>query len=266
VILDEEMTKTSRLRFYSGKKEVKTEQGSVINCDLIFFCGGAFINSKSYENSDFFKNKLADRKRIIVNSKLQVEGSENIFAIGDCAFAGSAMAFIAGLEAEVCAHNIIKHYNHQKNAMKDFAPPAPAMFVPLGTHQGASQLPTKNGYVVGATVTSKIKGETLFVGKYWKDLGFKGVPDQLVIPNKNNVIQEAVKDVKEDDKNEKEDLDEKKEEKGQKDVVFENVEVEDKYRRFTLLMEQTNKMTNKEVQKLFEGLDVNQPKEDDKYT
>jgi len=31
-------------------------------------------------------------------------------------------------------------------------------------------------------------------------------------------------------------------------------------------MEQTNKMTNKEVQKLFEGLDVNQPKEDDKYT
>jgi len=205
----------------------------------------------------------------MVNSKLQVEGSENIFAIGDCSFAGSAMAFIAGLEAEVCAHNIIKHYHHQKNAMKDFAPPHPAMFVPLGSNQGASQFPTKNGYIVGATITSKVKGADLFIGRYWKEMGFKGLPNEIVMPNKNNVIQEAIKEVNEEDKkNEKEDLDEKKEDlvKGSKEAVFENSEVEDKYRRFTVLMEQTNKMTNKEVQKLFQGLDVDAPKEDDKYT
>jgi len=48
--------------------------------------------------------------------------------------------------------------------------------------------------------------------------------------------------------------------------VFEDVEIEDKYRRFSTLMEQTGKMTNKEVQKLFEGLKIDEPTPDDKYT
>lgn len=85
---------------------VKLASGKTLQADLVIPCFGLSVNSDAYKNSlgmywylcllsiDFalFKiflclvsgNVMNAKGQLKVNDKLQVEGNENIFAIGDC--------------------------------------------------------------------------------------------------------------------------------------------------------------------------------------
>ncbi len=71
------------------------------------------------------------------------------------------MAYYAGQQGEMAAHNI--HYQFKagevtsrgedakgfEGKIKEWDTPHPAIFIPLGSHEGAAQLPTKGGTIMG---------------------------------------------------------------------------------------------------------------------
>lgn len=99
------------------------------------------------------------------------------FDSGDCADAGPKMGYFAEQQGELAAANIIASAG-KKGKMKTWGKPPNMMFVPLGPEQGAAQLPI-GSKVVGATMTSKLKGASLFYDRQWQAMG-----QGKVIPNK----------------------------------------------------------------------------------
>ena len=67
----------------AGPTTLKTDNGQSINADAVFVCIGVKINKSAYENS-LSAEQMAGDGAVKVNEFLQVEGEENIFAIGDC--------------------------------------------------------------------------------------------------------------------------------------------------------------------------------------
>jgi pyruvate/2-oxoglutarate dehydrogenase complex dihydrolipoamide dehydrogenase (E3) component len=134
-----------------------TEKGTQIEADIHFICFGLQLNTQ-YLN---LGSILDERKQVKVSSYLQVQGYENIFAIGDIVNTGEAKLITT---ADANAATVI---------------------VPLGTTGGAVQLPLgKNGIVLGAWAASLIKGKSLRATQRWKALG--ATPD-------NNALEERTR-------------------------------------------------------------------------
>ena len=106
---------------YDGK-DLKLKDGSAIPTNTVIWAAGVkavpFIADCGGE---------VDRGgRIIVNEKLQVEGSENVFAIGDCAHFQHGterplptVAPVAMQEAQIAFNNIMRLIRGDKN-LEDF--------------------------------------------------------------------------------------------------------------------------------------------------
>lgn len=175
---------TLNCRCVVGHRTVRTSTGREIETDMIFFCNGARVNSSSY--SEAFAHVCGEHGDLRVNAHLQVEGYSNIFAIGDCSDADRKMGYLAGLQAEVAAQNIIRL--SKKQTLKSYARSAPVMLVPIGRNGGASQLPFFG--VVGKTTTSMIKGNKLFVDRYWEMMGYSSPPKEFIHHHYTESIEE----------------------------------------------------------------------------
>lgn len=166
VLEDDELKTTAK--FLEGKRIVKTEKGQEVETDLIFFCTGAKVNNASFKD----QFPVDEDGRLKVNKFLQVEGHENIFAIGDCAnFPEGKLGFSARLQGTDAAKNIIAH--SEKRPLKERIPLSPGMFVPFGPKKGFGQFPNESGTIVGSFATSMIKGKTLFAPAVWSQLNQK---------------------------------------------------------------------------------------------
>ncbi|RXM35801.1 Apoptosis-inducing factor 2 [Acipenser ruthenus] len=112
-------------------------------------------------------DRLAENGALRVNAHLQVEGLQNVYAIGDCAHLQEPkMAYHAGLHGAVAAENIINTLRNKP--LRSYTPGCLNMLVTLGRDDGIGQI---NGYKVGSLVVRMAKSKDLFAGKSWKEMG-----------------------------------------------------------------------------------------------
>ncbi|KAM4032886.1 ferroptosis suppressor protein 1 [Anomaloglossus baeobatrachus] len=139
----------------------------VITADLILCCTGGRINSSCY--IDAFGDKVLSNGALKVTDYLQVEGYNNIYAVGDCAdLREPKMAYHAGLHAQIAVTNII--HSLTDKPLKTYKTGPVTMLVSMGRNDGVGQL---NGYYVGRCLVTLLKSRDVFVSKSWKEMGQK---------------------------------------------------------------------------------------------
>lgn len=84
----------------SGPLKITTSNPQTsLDADLVLKCIGININSEAYESGSL-SDKLDEKKQLKVNEYFQVEGFENVFAIGDCCNSKEIKeAYVANLHA-----------------------------------------------------------------------------------------------------------------------------------------------------------------------
>jgi NADH dehydrogenase FAD-containing subunit len=145
-----------------------TEKGTEIAADIHFVCFGLQLNTQYLK----FGDALDERKQVKVNSCLQVQGYENVFAVGDIVNTGEArLITTADAHARIVGANIRRLAAGEHNLLEHHPKSAATVIVPLGATGGAAQLPFgKTGIVLGAWAASLIKGKSLRVEQRWKSL------------------------------------------------------------------------------------------------
>ncbi|XP_077115388.1 ferroptosis suppressor protein 1 isoform X1 [Ranitomeya variabilis] len=139
----------------------------VITADLILSCTGSRINSSCYIDS--FGDKVSSNGALKVNDYLQVEGYNNIYAVGDCAdLSEPKMAYHAGLHAKIAVTNII--HSLKEKPLKTYKTGPVTMLVSMGRNDGVGQF---NGYYIGRCLVTVVKSKDVLVTKSWKDMGQK---------------------------------------------------------------------------------------------
>nr|XP_060624846.1 ferroptosis suppressor protein 1 [Anolis sagrei ordinatus] len=144
---------------------VKTDKGTEMVTDMVILCTGIKVNSSAYSSS--FVNKLASNGALKVNDYLQVEGYDNIYAIGDCADVKEPkMAYHAALHADVAVTNIINSLTQKP--LKIYTPGSLTFLISMGRNDGVGQI---SGIYIGHFLVTVAKSKDLFVSKSWKKMG-----------------------------------------------------------------------------------------------
>jgi NADH dehydrogenase FAD-containing subunit len=156
-----------------GEFTVRTEADRKITADIWFRCFGVS------PVSDYLDADLAPARRtdgfVTVGPALQVDGHENVFAIGDVSTADAKMAGRAGRQAHLVAENIRK-LMHGDEDLTPYVPLEPAIILPIGPHNGSGQLPGQ-AELASRDMVSKAKGRDLMVGRYAEILGASSVDE-----------------------------------------------------------------------------------------
>ncbi|MGH0125789.1 UNVERIFIED_CONTAM: hypothetical protein FKN15_051030 [Acipenser sinensis] len=167
LLLSEKVSNLTELSINVTQKGMKvlTDKGSEVTADLVIRCTGIRVNSAAYSSA--LGDRLAENGALRVNAHLQVEGLQNVYAIGDCAHLQEPkMAYHAGLHGAVAAENIINTLRNKP--LRSYTPGCLTMLVTLGRDNGIGQI---NGYKVGSLVVRMAKSKDLFAGKSWKEMG-----------------------------------------------------------------------------------------------
>ncbi|KAM3666995.1 ferroptosis suppressor protein 1 isoform 2-T2 [Ammospiza maritima maritima] len=167
LLLGEKVSDIENLRPNQFQKDmvVRTERGTEVVVDMVVLCTGIKINSSAYAAA--FGDKMASNGALKVNKHLQVEGYENIYAIGDCAdLKEPKMAYHAGLHANIAVTNIINSLTQKP--LKTYEPGSLTFLLSMGRDDGVGQV---NGYYVGRLLVTIAKSRDLFVSKSWKNMG-----------------------------------------------------------------------------------------------
>lgn len=168
LIFNEKVTNLDELSTSSvGACTVKTDKGTEIEADFVIVSTGMHVNTEIFQEK--FGDKMDERKNIKVNQFLQVEGHEDVFAIGDCNNADSVkMALKCEGQAQTVAKNIQALCGGK--SLKPYKEVTDIIAVSLGRSGGAMQL---KFMTFGSFVTSRLKSRDLFVGKQWSLLNQK---------------------------------------------------------------------------------------------
>lgn len=150
-----------------GDGYLDSATGEKVDADLVFAATGA------QPNNEYLRAELADilneRGLVKVNAQLQVEGYNNLYALGDIADSGEAklgyLAVEQGKHLAKVIHNTLK--NKSSKAYKRH--PLMAL-IPVGQNQGVVQLPFA---VTTANLLVNMKQKDLFINKIYKGFGTK---------------------------------------------------------------------------------------------
>ncbi|XP_015278385.1 PREDICTED: apoptosis-inducing factor 2 [Gekko japonicus] len=167
ILLSERVSNLAMLTLNQFKENmtVKTDKGTEIATDMVILCTGIKVNSSAYCST--FSDKMASDGALKVNEHLQVEGYDNVYAIGDCAHVKEPkMAYHAGLHANIVVTNIINSLTQKP--LKTYKPGSLTFLLSMGKNDGVGQI---NGYYVGCFIVTLIKSRDLFVSKSWKEMG-----------------------------------------------------------------------------------------------
>jgi apoptosis-inducing factor 2 len=150
-----------------GPFTVQTTTGETVTGDLWYRSHGVA------PVSDYLSEELAATRRpsgdLIVTPELRLQGHDHIFALGDVADADRKMAGIAGMQAEIVAHNIHALIDANDD-LKSWETFPPAIAVPIGPEGGAGQLPGVDG-VAGPDLIADLKGREMMIDRFAEMLG-----------------------------------------------------------------------------------------------
>ncbi|XP_065602384.1 ferroptosis suppressor protein 1 isoform X2 [Cyrtonyx montezumae] len=167
LLLSEKVSNMQKLTANQFQKDmvVRTDKGTEVVADMVVLCTGIKVNSSAYAAA--FGDKLASNGALNVNKHLQLEGYDNVYAIGDCAnLKEPKMAYHAGLHASVVVSNIINSLTHKP--LKTYQPGSLTFLLSMGKNDGVGQV---NGCYVGHLLVTIAKSRDLFVSKSWKKMG-----------------------------------------------------------------------------------------------
>lgn len=166
LLLSERVINMPMLTFNKFKENmvVKTDKGTEVIADMVVVCTGIKINSAAYSTA--FSDKLASNGALEVNEHLQVNGYDNIYAIGDCADVKEPkMAYHAALHAKVVATNIANSL--MQKPLKTYTPGSLTFLISLGRNDGVGQV---NNIYIGHLFVTLLKSRNLFVSKSWENM------------------------------------------------------------------------------------------------
>ncbi len=134
------------------------------SADIVYMCVGLSSNTAMMWTN--FSGTLDESGRIKVDAQFRVEGSDNMYALGDCAnVAEGKLGYLADMQAAALAKNIIALANGK--SAKDYKLNPMMSLVPVGRKQGFVQLPfavTPLGFMVN------MKQKDMFISKTFKTL------------------------------------------------------------------------------------------------
>ncbi|KAA0717707.1 Apoptosis-inducing factor 2 [Triplophysa tibetana] len=146
---------------------VRTNKNEQVTADMVICCTGLKINSEAYCSS--LSASVAENGGLKVNKHLQVEGFDNVYAVGDCAdISEPKMAYHAGLHAGVATTNITNSLSGK--ALTSYNPGSVTMLVAMGRDDGVGQF---NGYKLPRFLVVKGKSQGLMLWKSWNEMGQK---------------------------------------------------------------------------------------------
>ena len=135
------------------------------NADLIYWCIGLKPNTEIFNAN--FSDKLDEHGRVRVTSTLQVEGSDFIYALGDCANVPEGkLGYLADKQAAALAKNLIAL--SKGKSQKPYKPNPMMSLVPIGRDGGFVQLPFA---VTSLKFMVNMKQKDMFIRKTFKTLG-----------------------------------------------------------------------------------------------
>jgi len=133
--------------------------------DLVYKCVGLTPNTGLMKTH--FAEQIDADGRIKVDKQFRVEGSKNLFALGDCANVPEGkLGYLADEQAAALAKNIIAMANGK--SAKDYKAHPMMALVPVGREKGFVQLPFA---VVTWKFILNMKQKDLFISKVYKALG-----------------------------------------------------------------------------------------------
>ncbi|XP_078614182.1 ferroptosis suppressor protein 1-like [Branchiostoma floridae x Branchiostoma japonicum] len=146
---------------------VMTDKGTEISADLVIPCTGLKVNSTAYKDS--LASSVEDNGSLKVNNLFEVQGTERIYAIGDCTnIPETKMAYRAGMHAELLAKNILAQ--ETGGTVKEYKPDPFIMVVSVGRKAGMGQ---KGSSLLPEFVVRMVKSRDMGTGRYWKEMGQK---------------------------------------------------------------------------------------------
>jgi NADH dehydrogenase FAD-containing subunit len=157
--------------FVPANKTFQTKSGKTLeNVDLVMLAFGNRPDTLWLKNSDFGSSILSSNGYVKVNSKLQVDGQDNLYVLGDAAdLKETKMAFRIGSHSSTVLANLTSQIQGGK-ASTEYKKDSDAMVVTFGSKQGVGLLPLFGGMTIGSWASSKLKGATMFYAKSWESL------------------------------------------------------------------------------------------------
>ncbi|XP_046884918.1 apoptosis-inducing factor 2 isoform X2 [Hypomesus transpacificus] len=167
LVLGQKVSNLAELELNVIKKDtvITTDKGLEITADLVISCTGSKINSSAYSST--LNGCLAENGALKVNKHLQVEGYENVYAVGDCTnLKEPKTAYAAGLHAGVAVNNIA--YRLAGKAQAAYHPGSVTMLLAMGHNDGVGQF---NGMKLPRFLVAKAKSNNLLLWKSWREMG-----------------------------------------------------------------------------------------------
>jgi len=105
-----------------------------------------------------------------VNEFLEVEGQEDIYAIGDCNSRSPTLAYAASEQAKLTVKNIYcKHTGESMSPWKDDASLPVKVVMSIGPNEGLGEF--TDGRLFPEALAKTMKSNDLMVADYWKRAG-----------------------------------------------------------------------------------------------
>jgi NADH dehydrogenase FAD-containing subunit len=150
-----------------GSFAVTTDAGDEIKADIWFRSFGSRVNTDYL--ADGALTVLSSRNTVPINAELNVDGYENVYALGDIAdLTDPKMATWAQTQAAVVVDNIRAQLAGRTRDAQYVPTVSQRIFLPLGPGTGVGQLPTPDGSVAPAPLQVVIdrKGRDLFTSRF----------------------------------------------------------------------------------------------------
>nr|XP_039260130.1 ferroptosis suppressor protein 1-like [Styela clava] len=166
LMLNERVSNLNELQINKCTKDqvLKTESGKEIKVDLVFRCTGVKLLTDDFK--DALGDAINDRGQVKVDQFLKVEGTDNIFALGDITNVDEEkMLVTAYAQGASLSNNLFACVDGR--AMKPYKSGSFGMAVPVGRDAGVAEL---GGIVFGDMVTRNIKSDRLFIDKTWRQM------------------------------------------------------------------------------------------------
>ncbi|GAM23565.1 hypothetical protein SAMD00019534_067400 [Acytostelium subglobosum LB1] len=173
IVVPDHVQEHLRQQSYFGYElEMKTfptdsEYGN-IEADLVFWCIGNKINNEPM--AEHFGDAIDGEGRLKVNEYMQVEGYQNIFAVGDITNVEEIKTlYNARNHAELLARNLKASTTFSAKKWTKYKTPGTMMFVTLGRNDGLAHLP--NGMIIPGFLVKMVKSKGVFLDNIHKSLG-----------------------------------------------------------------------------------------------
>ncbi|KAJ7599214.1 FAD/NAD(P)-binding domain-containing protein [Mycena floridula] len=151
-------------------KSLTTRNGHSLDADLVLRTRGPKPNT-SFMTSSLGESSVSSNGKVKVRKTLQLEGHNNIFALGDIVdLPEQSQAMKTDAHAMVVAANVIS-YLKGNTRMKEYKKGPEIVLITMGKDAGVAYVGFLWGFIFGDWLVKLIKGRTLLIGRHSAALG-----------------------------------------------------------------------------------------------